>query len=467
MIARSFRCSTSLRRAFTLVEMLITVTIISMMAGMVLFAMYGAQEAAKRQKTEALIARIDAVLKSKWESYRSRRVPVVIPADEPYDDSNGNGRFDAGVDSFTDLQWDPPNPVNTFRDAFPAARIKLDALHDLMRLEMPDRWSDVTDNPASFSYTINSNGDTKSFSIGRPSVSQGYLRKYTAANVGGMGGPTQATAEEYQGAECLYMIIQASSAEEGDDVSTILKPENVRDTDGDSFPEIVDAWGMPIRFLRWAPGFPSARSIMYTAVYDGAPPGTGMDAHRVEFWITGNGVPQDGKGIIGGTIIGIQQDSYKIRTGWDYANAAQISAYFFEPDNMTMPPTPRGRVVCTTPNSVGVPGSVAGANLPVVITGPDPFDPTGVYRKDKFLGTFPAFNQAGPPFALYPLVYSAGPDKSYGVISDSATPLRYIQQNVNPFFKPMGSDAMGTTTQIAGERGDWKDNIHNHALGQR
>src|SRR5689334_11125382 len=44
-----------LPRGFTLIELLITVSIIAIMASMILFALYGAGEAAKTAKTRALI----------------------------------------------------------------------------------------------------------------------------------------------------------------------------------------------------------------------------------------------------------------------------------------------------------------------------------------------------------------------------------------------------------------------------
>ena len=53
--------------------------IIAILASIILFALFRAQETAKEQKTRALIAKLDAIIKSKWESYKTRRVPITIP----------------------------------------------------------------------------------------------------------------------------------------------------------------------------------------------------------------------------------------------------------------------------------------------------------------------------------------------------------------------------------------------------
>ncbi len=67
------------RRAFTLVELLITVSIIAILATMVMFAMFSAQEAARRQKTKALITKLNDIIMQRYDEYRTRRVPITIP----------------------------------------------------------------------------------------------------------------------------------------------------------------------------------------------------------------------------------------------------------------------------------------------------------------------------------------------------------------------------------------------------
>ena len=94
------------RRAFTLIELLITIAIIGIMASMALFAMATAQETARADKTKALVAKLDAIVKAKYEAYRTRRVPI----------NPGQGANPAVV-----------------------AQQRLNGLHFLMSQELPER----------------------------------------------------------------------------------------------------------------------------------------------------------------------------------------------------------------------------------------------------------------------------------------------------------------------------------------
>ncbi len=99
-----------------------------------------------------------------------------------------------------------------------------------MRMELPDRKTDVTDGPGG--------------SRARPALSAAYLRR--AART--------AWDEPNEGAECLYMIV--SRIQDGDTNGLeFFRETEIGDTDGDGMPEILDGWGKPIAFLRWAPGF--------------------------------------------------------------------------------------------------------------------------------------------------------------------------------------------------------------------
>ena len=63
------------RRGFTLVEMLVVVVILTMLAALVVLALRGAQESAREAKTKATIAKLHNIIRTIYESYRTRRVP--------------------------------------------------------------------------------------------------------------------------------------------------------------------------------------------------------------------------------------------------------------------------------------------------------------------------------------------------------------------------------------------------------
>lgn len=191
------RASHRPRSGFTLTELLVTITIVGILAALVFGGMHTARERARIERTKATITKLHNIVMDKYESYATRRVPI-----------NTTGQ--------------------TFQQA---ARLRLQAIRDLMRMEMPECPMDVTSGPGVTGLT-------------RPALSQAYLIRYNAAN------PTS----QYNAAEIFYMWVTMSNPE----ARGQFAENEVADTDGDGWPEFVDAWGNPIMFLRWAPGFISA-----------------------------------------------------------------------------------------------------------------------------------------------------------------------------------------------------------------
>ncbi len=122
----AIRVPSSSRSAFTLLELMVTVAIIGILASAMLFALFGAQETARENKTKSLILKLNNIIMPKWETYRTRRVPIIPPM--------------LATQSGSTM-------VSVTQGVQIAAKYRLDALHDIMRMEMPDRWSDITDAP--------------------------------------------------------------------------------------------------------------------------------------------------------------------------------------------------------------------------------------------------------------------------------------------------------------------------------
>jgi prepilin-type N-terminal cleavage/methylation domain-containing protein len=210
------------QQAFTLVELLVTMTIISILASLILVALYGAQEDAKIARTETQIAKIHELIMTKWEQYETR--PVQLPPA-----SRGNSPHDAAL-------------------------YRLVALRELQRRELPDRVSDIID-PASLNMA-SSGSEIKISPAVRlsapPALQQAYLRRIQAVFKA-----SDKWSRNNEGSECLYLII--SMMQNGDRKAIeFFGEDEIGDTDLDNMPEILDAWGQPIDFLRWAPGHSGA-----------------------------------------------------------------------------------------------------------------------------------------------------------------------------------------------------------------
>jgi len=198
------------RRGFTLVEMLVVVTIISMLAGITLRVLKAARNTAAEMRTKATIAKLDHLIMAKYQSYMTRRVPI---------DTSGL----------------PPNT---------AAELRLKAVRRLMQFELPDRQSDVPD-AATNTVDFTVGGVTRTMPM--PAVKHRYRAILDAKPLG----------DNYRPAEMLYILVSAGIR----DGLEQFKDNEIGDADGDGSPEFHDGWGRPIMFLRFAPGFSDTSPI--------------------------------------------------------------------------------------------------------------------------------------------------------------------------------------------------------------
>ena len=182
------------RSGFTLIELLVVVTIIGILAAMAFGALQMAREAGREAKTKATIVKLNNIIMRQYESYMTRRVPVPIP------------------------------PGTAPRDA---ARIRLEAIRDLIRMEMPDALSDISNGPI--------------LTFGWGSVPEPALHRLYVIDP-----PTG----DHDGAQCLYKIVSIGHPEAMEQFN-----QSEIGMTPDDRPCFVDGWGRPIMFLRWAPGY--------------------------------------------------------------------------------------------------------------------------------------------------------------------------------------------------------------------
>ena len=190
--------------AFTLVELMVVMAIMTVLSAMIAVAVTGAQESAKVSHTRAVIVRIHTLLMDRYESYRSRRLPIQIqPGSTPAQ----------------------------------AAQLRCNAIRELMRMELPDRWTDITDAPVTTG-------------LPRTAASVSYQAALSNAGI------TTSSDTTYQGADCLYLIV-TMGLEENDVLENFAQGDIGTDPKNPKMQCFLDTWGNPIQFLRWAPGFNS------------------------------------------------------------------------------------------------------------------------------------------------------------------------------------------------------------------
>lgn len=222
------------RRGFTLVELLVIVAIMATLASVALMAMAGATEQARVDRTNAEITKLNALIMERYEGYRVR--PLAMRPET----------------LATKYGLDPTSTVVL-------AKMRYFIVMEQMRMELPERKTDLS-HPA----VILSRPDNTAL---RPALWQAMRRKAVSMinakhGVSSQWNDASQTAtyvpslwsDTYSNAECLYLIISTLRDEETTGLD-FFSAKEIGDVDGDGMPEILDGWGEPIRFLRWAPGY--------------------------------------------------------------------------------------------------------------------------------------------------------------------------------------------------------------------
>jgi prepilin-type N-terminal cleavage/methylation domain-containing protein len=225
--ASSIKHRASRRRGITLVELLITMAIMAILAAAIMGAASAAMESARRSRTQSIVTKIGGLINERMASYETRRV-ALSPAAA------------SAVDSVAATAQTPAEMLMLRGQVL--ADMRLLASRELMKFEMPDRWSDIT--------------DVNLFIAAPPTSTQTMRRRLTQFSANA----TPEKLVQFQGAECLFQTVMLNTAD--GEARTLFSDQDIGDVDGDGAQEFIDGWGRPISWLRWPAGMIGKSPLM-------------------------------------------------------------------------------------------------------------------------------------------------------------------------------------------------------------
>ncbi len=264
--------TTRARSGFTLIELLVVISIIGFMSGMFLVAYRGASQESNIQKTRSTIEKISEVLNARMDEYIN--YPIAL--------RNAAAALPPNM-----VSWDVSGKetVSILRE-----RGRLLVLRDLIRMEMPDHpddlkfttfWqSSLTGYPNNLPRLIPTGLGTNlttanpGFQISAPLTSRtgALIARLTDRSTGK---PIDRWDAFNANEELLFLIVEGSDLN-GTSAIELFGKSEIADTDGDGLNEFIDAFGTPIRWIRWPAGFPGASrfypDMLDPALVDPGPP---------------------------------------------------------------------------------------------------------------------------------------------------------------------------------------------------
>ncbi len=235
------------RCGFTLIELMVVMAIIGLLFITLMGAMYSAQNMAKRARTQQIVTKMHNQLMPKWEGYETRRLPIGPPSKNTPSDLAGR--------------------VAGNQTALIAAGQRLGALREMMRLELPDTYTDVQmATSGNQKYLLLPNQQPyvpRSCYVYQNCIATSPTRLTPPQTAGSFANLLTTAQLTNSSSECLYMIV-ALNTEDRDATSLSVSVPETSDTDFDGMKEFSDGWGNPILWCRWAGAFVSELQPMYS-----------------------------------------------------------------------------------------------------------------------------------------------------------------------------------------------------------
>lgn len=206
------------RRGFTMIELLIVLTIIAILLS-ISFVVYGAAvESARVEATRATIRQLDSALQERYDAFR--RVNLKSQA------------------QLFKLRYDAATPPNT-PATIPLEIAEIIVRKDRYRAAFPQRFEDL------WGFDGVPNG-------GPPNDDAHLWRVYCQMTGNPPGSPPAPRDTTLESSELLYLSLTNGGAFSAPVLPLDrLRASHVRDADGNGLNEIYDEWGNPLRFFNW------------------------------------------------------------------------------------------------------------------------------------------------------------------------------------------------------------------------
>ncbi|MFY7893221.1 MAG: type II secretion system protein, partial [Pirellula sp.] len=251
-------------RGLTLVELLVSISLITVVSSMFLVAYRQAAAEASNIRTQSTIRKISEVLVSRMQEYENY----------PINFARGTNNFFANPVPGNATEAMPANNDEFEPKGILLERLRVMLLREIIAQEMPDHYQDIkTSGPVVRNYWTglvapgpNTNAGPQPVVVTASESPRAARLKARLAQVNPNwqlqldqlyqnNSPDFVRAMQTANAEYLYLIVEDSNLN-GSPAIEIFGKTEIADTDNDGLLEFIDANRQPICWVRWPTGFP-------------------------------------------------------------------------------------------------------------------------------------------------------------------------------------------------------------------
>ena len=239
------------RPGLTLVELLVSISLITVVSSMFLVAYRAAATEASNMRTQSTIRKISEVLVSRMQEYENY----------PIQFARGLGNDFANPIPGNATEYLPEATAGFESKGILLERLRVMLLREMIAQEMPDHQQDIKDVPpvvknywtGLVARRPNNNiGPVMVTASESPRAARLKSRLIQAASALQNSPPWRSIVNN---PELLYLVVEDSTLNGSSAIELFGKTE-IGDTDGDGLLELLDSNRRPIHWVRWPTGFP-------------------------------------------------------------------------------------------------------------------------------------------------------------------------------------------------------------------